>query len=87
MANVGWSLAFFGAQSPLAGLVVIVPFWFLILATARAFAPLDRTAAWLLAPYLAWVAFATVLDASIVHLNLLSCEVWSSSLSLSLSLS
>ncbi len=67
--NVGWSLAFFGAQSPVAGLVVIVPFWLLILATARAFAPLDRTAAWLLAPYLAWVAFASILNASIARLN------------------
>lgn len=69
VVNVGWSVAFFGATSPLAGLLVIVPFWFLILATALIFARIDRLAAWLLSPYLAWVAFATVLNAAILHLN------------------
>lgn len=29
----------------------------------------DRISAWLFAPYLAWVAFATLLNASIVVLN------------------
>jgi tryptophan-rich sensory protein len=69
LLNVGWSTAFFGAQSPLLGLFVIVPFWGMILATAVVFAKVDRAAGWLLAPYLAWVAFATVLNAAIVHLN------------------
>jgi tryptophan-rich sensory protein len=67
--NVGWSLAFFGARSPLYGLLVIVPFWLTILATARAFHALDRAAAYLLVPYLGWVAFATVLNAAIVRMN------------------
>ena len=69
VVNVGWSAAFFGAQSPLAGLIVIVPFWVLIAATARIFASLDRVAGLALVPYLAWVAFATLLNASIVALN------------------
>ncbi|MFO0736463.1 MAG: TspO/MBR family protein [Labilithrix sp.] len=69
VVNVAWSAAFFGASSPIAGLVVILPFWVLILATALTFARIDRVAGWLLAPYLAWVAFATVLNATIVHLN------------------
>jgi tryptophan-rich sensory protein len=69
VVNVGWSTAFFGARSPLAGLVVIVPFWLLILATIRTFHRVDRPAAWLLVPYAAWVAFATVLNAAIVRLN------------------
>ena len=67
--NVGWSLAFFGAHSPLLGLVVIIPFWLMIMATLVAFARIDRAAGALLAPYAAWVAFATVLNATIVHLN------------------
>ncbi len=67
--NVGWSSAFFGAHSPFLGLLVIVPFWCLIVATAGVFAKVDRTAAWLLAPYLAWVAFATVLNAAIWRMN------------------
>jgi tryptophan-rich sensory protein len=29
----------------------------------------DRPAAWLMSPYLAWVAFATLLNAEIVRLN------------------
>ena len=69
VVNVGWSTAFFGARSPALGLVVIVPFWLLIVATTRAFRAVDRAAAWLLAPYLAWVAFAAVLNAAIVVMN------------------
>ena len=67
--NVGWSVSFFGAHSPKLGLFVIVPFWLLILVTQRAFRGIDRVAGWLLVPYLAWVAFATVLNAAIVSLN------------------
>jgi translocator protein len=69
VVNVGWSTAFFGAHSPSLGLLVIVPFWLLILATAWTFRGVDRPAAWLLTPYLAWVAFATVLNAAIVRMN------------------
>ena len=69
VVNVGWSTAFFGAHSPLAGMLVIVPFWLLIAATAWTFRSVDRPAAWLLTPYLAWVAFAAVLNAAIVRMN------------------
>jgi tryptophan-rich sensory protein len=64
-----WSFAFFGARSPLAGLAVIVALIAAILATMRLFGRLDRTAALLLAPYLAWVAYATVLNGAIWRLN------------------
>ena len=40
-----------------------------ILVTIRLFWPLDRIAAWLLVPYLAWVAYATALNAAIWQLN------------------
>lgn len=63
-----WSFAFFGAHSPLAGLAVILAL-VAILATMRLFWRLDRTAALLLAPYLAWVAYATVLNGAIWRLN------------------
>lgn len=69
VVNVCWSVSFFGAHSPLAGLLVIVPFWFMILATIGAFRRVDHVAGWLLAPYAAWVAFATVLNAAIWRLN------------------
>jgi tryptophan-rich sensory protein len=67
--NCLWSFAFFGAHSPLAGLVVIAALIVSILATIRAFWPLDRIAAWLLVPYLAWVSYATALNGAIWHLN------------------
>lgn len=64
-----WSFAFFGGQSPIAGLVVIAALIVAILATMHAFWPLDRIAALLLIPYLAWVTFATALNAAIWRLN------------------
>lgn len=67
--NIGWSLAFFGAHSPFAGLAVILPLLLLIVATIVAFRPLDRLASNLLWPYLAWVGFATLLNASLWWLN------------------
>ncbi|WP_243370396.1 TspO/MBR family protein [Microvirga solisilvae] len=67
--NSAWSFAFFGAQSPLMGLVVIATLIVAILATIVAFWKLDRIAAWLLVPYLAWVSYATLLNGSIWQLN------------------
>ncbi len=67
--NIAWSPAFFGAQSPVAGLVVIVPMLLAVLGFIVAARPLDRIAAWLFVPYALWVAFATVLTLSIVLLN------------------
>ncbi len=67
--NAGWSVAFFGARSPLLGLVVILPFEALIVATLLAFRRLDRTAALCLVPYVLWVAFATYLNAGVLILN------------------
>jgi len=67
--NALWSFAFFGAESPLAGLIVIVALWGMIAATMAVFAPLSRAAAVLLAPYILWVSFAAILNASIYLLN------------------
>ena len=67
--NASWSVAFFGMNSPGAGLVVIGVFLVAIAVTIRLFAAIDRPAAWLLAPYLAWVSFATFLNAAIWWIN------------------
>lgn len=67
--NIAWSFAFFGAQSPLLGLVVIVALIAAIVWTMIAFSSVSGLAAGLLVPYLAWVAFATVLNAAIYALN------------------
>lgn len=67
--NVLWPLAFFGAENPLGGLIVIVVLLAAIAATILAFRRLDTIAALLLVPYLAWTLFATVLNAAILALN------------------
>ncbi|MCB1539407.1 MAG: tryptophan-rich sensory protein [Hyphomicrobiales bacterium] len=64
-----WSFAFFGWRSPGGGLVVIACLWLAIVATIFAFAKLDRIAACLLAPYLAWVTFAAALNAGVYLSN------------------
>ncbi len=67
--NCLWSFAFFGARSPLLGLVVIVPLLALIILTIRRFNVVDPFASWLLWPYAGWVSFATLLNVSIYALN------------------
>jgi translocator protein len=67
--NVLWSYAFFGAESPLAGLAVIVLLWTAIVATITYFAPISRGAALLLVPYILWVSFAEILNAKLYLLN------------------
>ena len=67
--NVIWSFAFFGLHSPLLGLVVIVLLWFAIAETIILFAPISKTAAWLLVPYILWVTFAAFLNLQILLLN------------------
>jgi benzodiazapine receptor len=67
--NVLWSVVFFGLESPLLGLVVILFLWVAILVTVIQFFKISRTASVLLWPYLLWVTFAAVLNSSIWLLN------------------
>lgn len=60
-----WSYLFFGLHAPGAALVDIALLWIAIVATIIAFARHSRLAAWLLAPYLVWVSFATYLNFAI----------------------
>lgn len=67
--NASWSPLFFGAKKPglaLADIALMLP---AIGAYARRAHDVDRPAAWLMSPYLAWVLFATVLNAEFVRLN------------------
>lgn len=66
--NLLWSLTFFGLRSPVGGLAVIVLLWGAIVGTIVSFAGVSAAAAGLLVPYLAWVTFATALNAAIVRL-------------------
>lgn len=67
--NGAWSPAFFTAESPLLGMIVIVPLWLGVLATLVAFWRLDRVSGLLFVPYLAWVSFASLLNATILAMN------------------
>ncbi|MDX6806785.1 TspO/MBR family protein [Terrihabitans rhizophilus] len=67
--NVLWSYAFFASRSPAAGMIVIVALLAAIIWTIAAFRRYDSLAAWLLAPYLLWVAYACALNAGIWRLN------------------
>jgi benzodiazapine receptor len=67
--NALWSAAFFGLQSPLAGLIVIVILWLAIVLTILKFFPISKTAGILIMPYILWVSFAAVLNVAIVLLN------------------
>ncbi len=69
VVNVMWSGAFFGLQSPLAGLAVIAVLWVLILLTIIKFWPISRASALLLVPYILWVSFAAFLNFTIWKLN------------------
>lgn len=67
--NLLWSIVFFALRSPGWAILVVVAFWLAIAATIAAAWRVDRLAAFLLAPYLAWVSFATVLNIAIWRLN------------------
>ena len=67
--NFAWSFLFFSAHAIELALIDVAALAVLVAATMAAFWPTDRLAAWLLAPYLAWVGFATALNAEIARLN------------------
>lgn len=67
--NVSWSLVFFGLHAPAIALAVIVALLAAILWTIVTARRVIGGFAYALVPYAAWVAFATLLNASIVMLN------------------
>lgn len=67
--NALWSILFFGLENPGGAFVEVVLLWVLILATVRDFARVSKAGAALLAPYLAWVTFASALNLAIWRLN------------------
>lgn len=67
--NLAWSPMFFGAQQIFGGLVLIIAMFIASVMTTLAFGRVDRTAAWLMVPYLAWLCFATILNFQTLQLN------------------
>lgn len=67
--NAAWSGLFFGRHRPGVALADIILLWVAIAATAWTFLPVSPLAAALLAPYLAWVAFAAFLNFRVWRMN------------------
>ncbi len=67
--NFCWSFIFFKFQLLGVALVEILVMWIAILTMILTFKKLNATTAYLQVPYLLWVTFATVLNASLWWLN------------------
>jgi benzodiazapine receptor len=67
--NALWSVLFFGMKRPDLALVDIAGLWLLLVLALVRFMRVDRLAGWLWAPYVAWVSFASALNAAIWWLN------------------
>lgn len=68
--NFLWSLLFFGLRNPLLGFIGIIILLPLIIITTIFFYQINKKAAYLMIPYIVWVSFATILNFSIMILNL-----------------
>ena len=67
--NAIWSYLFFGLKNPMLALIEIALLWLMIYETYLKFIKINKTAGYLLIPYLAWVGFAAILNAGIWWLN------------------
>jgi translocator protein len=67
--NALWSWLFFAWHRGGWAFADIVALLIALVATVVAFARIRKAAAWLLAPYLAWVSFAAVLNYSVWRMN------------------
>ena len=67
--NALWSVLFFGLRNPMLALIEIVLLWLMIYETYIKFGKIDKIAGYLFLPYLAWVSFASILNACIWWLN------------------
>ena len=67
--NFAWSWIFFRQHAIGAALAEVVLLWVLIGVTTLVFGRVAPVAAWLMAPYWAWVSFASLLNAAYWRLN------------------
>ena len=67
--NFWWSFIFFKFQYLGVALIEIITMWIYILMMIIYFRKIHKTAAYLQIPYLMWVSFATLLNASLWWLN------------------
>lgn len=69
VVNALWSLVFFGMKELGSAFVIITLLWAMIIVLIKEFLRIDKRAAYLMVPYLAWVSFAAALNYSIWMLN------------------
>ncbi len=69
VAHFAWSPLFFKLKRPDLALIEVVFLWGSVLALCVMLRPYSVTASWMVAPYLAWVSFAAILNLAIVRLN------------------
>jgi translocator protein len=67
--NFGWSWIFFRQHAIGAALAEVLLLWVAIGTTTLVFTRVAPDSAWLMAPYWAWVSFATLLNAAFWRLN------------------
>lgn len=67
--NIVWSFLFFSAKNLKWALFEIIALWGVLVATTVTFYNADRTAGYLMVPYLAWVTFACILTYTIYRRN------------------
>lgn len=67
--NFFWSILFFNGELYLLAFVWLVVLWLLIAVTAARFYEIEKTAGYLMLPYLLWVAFAGYLNVAVYFLN------------------
>lgn len=67
--NILWSVLFFGFSMRFAAFADLLILLFYIIMTTIRFFKIDKTAGWLMVPYLLWTIFAGVLNLAIVLLN------------------
>ena len=67
--NALWSYLFFGFHNTFLAMIEIVILWLMIYETIIKFRKVDKIASQMLIPYIAWVSFAAILNASVWWLN------------------
>jgi tryptophan-rich sensory protein len=67
--NAIWSVLFFGLRRPGAAFAEVLLFWATLVLLLVRFWRVDRLAAALWSPYVAWVSFASVLNGTVWWLN------------------
>lgn len=67
--NALWTYLFFGAHLMGAAFIVILALIFITIWMMRSFFGINRSAGYLLIPYIAWLLFATYLNGVILYLN------------------